>query len=138
MPYQVTFAKRVEVADEEIYINECCWGGDVVCAQLLTVLAGHFGQLNEGQEDWGWFIWLRRGSVNLAIDVYCDEPRRGAFRLHLTSRRKRWGVLDTITDTPELDALRVIVVSAVEAWAGSCVVARLDAKFIPRTSSGQE
>jgi len=73
------------------------------------------------QEDWGWFIWFRKGNVRLAIDVFTDDPSEGAFRVHLTSRTKRWLVLNPVIDTPELEGLRVQIASQLAAWVDSAV-----------------
>jgi hypothetical protein len=51
----------------------------------------------------------------------CDDPRQGAFRVHLTSRRKRWLVLDSIADTPEPDT--------------RCRVTRLDEDYAPASGA---
>jgi hypothetical protein len=77
MPYEITFTKSLSVRDESIYINECCWGGDVVRDELLPLVSQNAADLQTGQEDWGWFIWFKRGQVHLAIDICCDDPRKG-------------------------------------------------------------
>jgi hypothetical protein len=100
MPYAIEFTKPVQVADPDIYINECCWGGDVVTKQLLPLVTGEYDDIQHEQEDWGWFIWFRKDRIALAIDVTCDDPEQGAFRIHLTSRQKRWLLPARIVDTP--------------------------------------
>lgn len=131
MPYEVAFKKPLEVPDTDLYINECCWGGDLVTERLLGVISGRYEDVRRNQEDWGWFIWSRKGSIALAVDVFCDDPAQGAFRVHLTSRQKRWLLVDRVVDTPELEELRELVVRALEAWANSsCKVTRLDAKYM--------
>jgi len=121
MPYEVSFTKRVEVADREQYINDCCVGGDIVVDQLLPAVRTRYTDIQTEQEDWGWFIWFREGDVRLAIDVFTDDPDAGEFRIHLTSRARRWAVFDRVVDTPELDALRALVASELAAWVGSPV-----------------
>ena len=69
------------------------------------------------QEDWGWFIWFRKGPVRLAIDVFTDDPEQGLFRIHLTSRTKRLLMFETVADSPELEDVRALVVSELAAWA---------------------
>ena len=120
MPYEVSFTKRVEVTDREQYINDCCVGGDIVVNRLLPAVRARYTDIQTEQEDWGWFIWFREGDVRLAIDVFTDDPA-GEFRIHLTSRARRWGVFDRVVDTPELDALRALVASELAAWVGSPV-----------------
>jgi hypothetical protein len=121
MPYEVSFTKRVPVLDREDYINECCVGGDAVRDRLLPAVQERYDGIETNQEDWGWFIWFRRGSVRLAIDIFTDDPDEGAFRIHLTSRTKRLLVLDQVVDTPELEELRGLVVAELTAWTGRAV-----------------
>jgi hypothetical protein len=60
----------------------------------------------------------------------CDDPRQGAFRVHLTSRRKRWLVLDSIADTPELGSANDCVLERLEGWPDTrCRVTRLDERI---------
>lgn len=121
MPYELSFSKRVTITDRDQYINECCVGGDVVLDQLLPALRAKYGDVQPNQEDWGWFIWFRKGDVRLAIDVFTDDPEAGEFRIHLTSRVKRLIVLDTVVDTPELNELRDLVVAELSSWVGAPV-----------------
>ena len=127
MPYEVSFTKRVPVVDREQYINDCCIGGDVVVNQLLPSVRARYADVQTNQEDWGWFIWFRKGNVRLAIDVFTEDPDEGVFRIHLTSRTKRLIVLDTVIDTPELEELRLLVTSELAGWVGGTLkIAKLD------------
>jgi hypothetical protein len=121
VPYELSFRKRVSIADREQYFNECCIGGDLVTDQLMPMVQQHYTDVQTNQEDWGWFIWFRKGDVRLAIDVFTDDPDTGAFRIHLTSRVKRMLVLDAIIDTPELEELRTLVVGELSPWVGGNV-----------------
>ena len=87
MPDAVSFTKRVSVVDREQYINDCCIGGDIVVNQLLPSVEARYSDIQTHQEDWGWFIWFRSGSVQLAIDVFTDNPDEGTFES--TSRLER-------------------------------------------------
>jgi hypothetical protein len=109
------------VIDLEQYINDCCIGGDVVLTQLLPALRTRYGDVEPIQEDWGWFIWFRKGDVRLAIDVFTDHPQQGEFRIHLTSRIKRMIVLDSVVDTPELRELHALVIAELSTWVGGPV-----------------
>lgn len=53
VPYEVTFRKNVVVSDNSIYINECCWGGDIIRDELLPVISSRFEVVQTEQEDWG-------------------------------------------------------------------------------------
>src|SRR5262245_56138693 len=103
MPYEIGIVKAVKVASEDIYFNDCCFGGDVVSDRLLPMIRTLYQDIQANQEDWGWFIWFKHGAVSLAVDIFCDDPASGVFRLRLTSKVKRalWG--SRTVDTPELD-----------------------------------
>jgi len=127
VPYEVTFTKRVEIMDRGHYINECCVGGDAVVEHLLPAVERRYVAVRANQEDWGWFIWCRQQGVKLAIDIHADDPEQGRFRIHLTSRLRRWGLIDSTRDTPELDELRDLVVAELTPWVdGPCHFARVD------------
>ena len=130
MPYELSFTKRVPIVDRDEYINECCIGGDVVANRLLPSVRARYGDdLETNQEDWGWFIWFRKGSVRLAIDIFTDDPDEGAFRIHLTSRTKRFRMFDTVVDTSELEELRALVVAELEAWRSPVRIVHLDQNY---------
>jgi hypothetical protein len=136
MPYEVSFTKRVEVSDPDQYINECCYGGDVVSDQLLPILQRQYTEMQHLQEDWGWFLWFRRGRIRLAVDIFCDDPDQGAFRMHLTSRTPGFLFGDKIEDTPELDELRDTVVSRLTEWVGQPPrVVVVDEGYSPKASA---
>ncbi len=118
MPYELSFTKEVAIKDSEIYINECCWGGDVVRDQLLPLISADFEDVQTAQEDWGWFIWFRKGPLRHAIDIFCDDPTSGKFRVHLSSRRKKFLFIESFVGSPELEHVRDIVCRQIEAWAG--------------------
>ena len=127
MPYEVSFTRHVPILDRDQYINDCCVGGDVVVDQLLPFVRAHYTDVQTNQEDWGWFIWFRKGNVRLAIDVFADDPAEGLFRIHLTSRTKHLLVLNRVCDMPELEVLRADVASQLAAWGASPVkITRLD------------
>jgi hypothetical protein len=131
VPYELSFTKAVGVRDREQYINECCIGGDVVRDALLPLVSSRYEDVQTEQEDWGWFIWFRKGPVRLAIDIFTDDPEIGAFRIHLTSRVKRFLGFERVVDSPELDALRDTVIDVLSAWAG-----RVSCEAIPSDEMG--
>lgn len=123
MPYELTFSKVVTTPDDADYINECCYGGDVIGEELLPHLQKRFGDIQFEQEDWGWFLWFSEGKVGLAVDIFCDDQESGEYRIMLTSRQKRWLLPDRIVATKELDELKAIVVPLLEKWSGgTCLV----------------
>jgi hypothetical protein len=125
VPYEVSFTATLDPSDPSIYINPCCWAGDVISDRLIPVVEQRYQDVRSGQEDWGWFIWFRDGAIRLAVDIHCDEPTAGAFRVRLTSRRKKL-IGSEMIDTPELDRLREWVTSSIAAWARSVRTERVE------------
>jgi hypothetical protein len=119
VPYEVTFRKPIVVSDSSIYINDCCWGGDIIRDELLPFISSRYERVQTEQEDWGWFIWFRGGAVRLAVDIFCDDPKQGLFRIRLTSRRKGFLVGDRVSDTPELEELLQLLTSRLKESATS-------------------
>ncbi|MFG6463284.1 hypothetical protein ACG04Q_17055 [Roseateles sp. DXS20W] len=116
MPYTLTFSKQVEIADTDLYINDCCIGGDVVLDRLLPALREKYGNdLRPNQEDWGWFVWFDDGPIKLAVDVSADDDR-SKFQMQLTSRRPRFILSDKVEDGAELEALRELIVRRLTDW----------------------
>ena len=126
MPYELSFTKPLDVPRSDDYINECCYGGDVISDELQPLVTARYGDVEANQEDWGWFLWFREGDVRLAIDIMCDDPAAGAFRVRLTSRKRGW-LFTKVVDTPELEELRSTVTARLTEWAGVPVsVERVD------------
>jgi|SRR6187401_1978979 len=121
VPYEIAFTRLVALADRDDYINECCVGGDAVVDALLpAVVAARYQDIQHNQEDWGWFIWFKKGSVKLAIDVHTDDGDAGQFRIRLTSQTKRFlGYKEA--DTPALDELLKLVESELKKWSAVAV-----------------
>lgn len=127
MPYELSFTKRVPIVNRDEYINECCVGGDIISARLQPAVRERYGDVQAEQEDWGWFIWFGRGPVSLAIDIFTDDPETGEFRIHLTSRTKKFGLFDRVQDLPELEEVRELVLHELDGWTDTlCRVERID------------
>jgi hypothetical protein len=120
MPYELSFTKPVTITDDSIYINECCWGGDVIRDHFLPMIQNRYQHVQTEQEDWGWFIWFKQGPVSLALDIHTDD-RAGAFRIILTSRKKEL-FFSHQEDTAQLSHLRDLVVAELKSWAGDVTV----------------
>ena len=118
--YEISFVKQITVSDPDLYINDCCWGGDVVRDELMPLVrANGYDSIETHQEDWGWFIWFRRGAIHLAIDIGCDDFKDGRFRVLLSSHTKKMFFIRVESDTPELEELKDLVITRLEAWASS-------------------
>lgn len=133
MPYIVSFAKPIKIADNDLYINACCVGGDVVLDRLLPALRERYGDdIQSDQEDWGWFAWFEDAGTRLAVDVYTDEAADGAFQIHLTASRARFLFGARIQDGPELESLRALVLEQLQAWPVSRLnMERVNEKYMP-------
>ncbi|HEV6965938.1 hypothetical protein [Roseateles sp.] len=132
MPYMLTFTRSVEITDTDEYINDCCIGGDVILDRLLPALRGRYGtDLRSNQEDWGWFVWFKDGSVKLAVDVSTDD-HGSAFQLLLTSRRPRFILGDEVVDCAQLESLRELIVRQLAVWpVSNLTVQRVNEKYLP-------
>ncbi|HEX6163749.1 MAG TPA: hypothetical protein VFZ31_10305 [Vicinamibacterales bacterium] len=125
MPYEIAFTRPVPISDREQYINECCVGGDAVVDALLPAVRARYTDIETNQEDWGWFIWFKKGAVRLAIDVHSDDGDAGQFRVRLTSRTKRlFGYKEA--DTAELDELRVSIEAELRQWSAADITIERD------------
>jgi hypothetical protein len=132
IPYELTFKKALPILDQTLYFNECCYGGDLVVDRLLPSIEQRYSSVFANQEDWGWFIWFQDGVLRLGVNIFCDDPGAGIFRLHLAASRRRWFVFDEVSDGAELDELRRCVESALKGWVDDTIsVCRLDRKFHP-------
>jgi hypothetical protein len=116
MPFEIAFVKPVGIVDRDQYINDCCIGGDIVVDALLPAIQRGYTRIDTNQEDWGWFIWFRKGNIKLAVDVFADDCDAGVFRIRLTSSKTSLLVFTNDTDTPELDELRDLVVAELKQW----------------------
>jgi hypothetical protein len=118
MPCEISFTRPVGIRDRAQYINECCVGGDAVVDALLPAVRARYEDIQDNQEDWGWFIWFKKGAVKLAIDVHSDDGDAGEFRIRLTSQVKRLiGYKEA--DVPELEELREFVEAELQRWGAS-------------------
>jgi hypothetical protein len=125
MPYEIAFTRQVPLGDREQYINDCCIGGDVVVDALMPAVQARYSDIQSSQEDWGWFIWFKKGAVKLAIDVHTDDADAGEFRIRLTSRTKKFlGYKEA--DTPELDELLTLVEAELRRWSADKIAVTRD------------
>jgi len=74
---------------------------------------------HSNQEDWGWFIWLRKGRIKLGVEITCEDREKGRYRLELWSKQSVFLWWDRAADTPELEALREDVQKRLSSWLGS-------------------
>ncbi len=106
----------------------------MVTEQLLP-LVKDYEKLIHCQEDWGWLIWFRKGNQRFEINIMCDAPEAGEFRIHLVAFRRDWLFRRVTFDTPELEALRDLVVSELRRWAGQVAVVKVNEDFLAVSSS---
>ena len=130
MPFEVSLTlPGLSVPADVEYINDCCWGGDVIARQLSPHVKERYRAVESGQEDWGWYVWITDRDCRLEIDIFCDSRERTEFRIHLVSVRRRRLRPNVIVDLPSLDDLKDFVVPILESWSRRpCGVARLETK----------
>ena len=126
MPFEIAFVKPVGIVDRDQYINDCCIGGDIVVDALLPAIQRGYTRIDTNQEDWGWFIWFRKGNIRLAVDVFADDGDAGVFRIRLTSSKTSLLVFTNDADTPELDELRDLVVAELKKWQATAITTMRD------------
>jgi len=138
MPYELSFTKHILVDDPEVYWNECCWGGDQVSDHLLPMIRDKYENIQDDQEDWGWFIWFRGSGTKLAVDIFCDDPKAGKYRIFLTSQVKRSFFGYHIVDSDELLALKNRVRNELAGWVeGDIAETLLDKNHDPVDTQGR-
>ncbi len=118
MPFELSFTKRVDVADTARYVNDCCIGGDVVSAALLPALQARYGHVDHGEEDWGWFMWTTADGLRLAVDVFTDDSLAGRFRARVATSKPGLLFGHNEVDTAALDELKNIVQARLASWVG--------------------
>ena len=112
MAYEIEFAAKFTVADPELYINDCCWGGDVVRDKLLPIVNVGFSDVQTLQEDWGWFIWMDRGPRRICVDIFCDDKETGKFRIMITASQRSWFRRKPV-DESGIEPLKNVVVNEI-------------------------
>jgi hypothetical protein len=125
MAYEIRFTKNFTPPDPSLYNNNSCWGGDLVTQQLLPDITPNFEDVESGQEDWGWFIWCWHDKVRLEINIICDAPQTGGFRIQLYANKKTLPFLTGPENPEELEKIRQLVCTRVEAWAGSYTIEQM-------------
>jgi hypothetical protein len=130
MAYEIEFTAQISVSNPHIYINDCCWGGDVVRDRLMPLVRGRFSDIQTAQEDWGWFIWFRRGAVLLAIDIFCDEKATGRFRIHISANKKKWLILRSTVDSSETSEIKEAVAGEIRKWGTIVKITRFSPDFM--------
>ena len=120
MAYEISFTKSLKFGDTDQYINECCYGGDIVSDVLLPTIRKNYSSIKAFQEDWGWLIVFKSKKISMEIDIHCDYPKTGSFKVLLFANQKRF-LKAAVEDKVELDKLRDYVVGVLEEWTGSSI-----------------
>lgn len=118
MPYEFSFTKQVGVTDRARYINACCIGGDVVLEALLPALSARYGDVDTGEEDWGWFMWSTCEGRRIAVEITTDDDLVGRSRARIATREKKRLFGWKEVDTAALEELRQIVNARLTTWVG--------------------
>ena len=136
MPYELKFSKVIVVENRDVYWNECCVGGDKISDHIIPMIRENYSDIQDNQEDWGWFIWFKGGSSKLAIDIFCDDPDEGQYRIFLTSQVKPSFFGYRIIDSEDLVLLKKRTKEVLANWVDSEIVeALLDKNHEPVNGS---
>jgi hypothetical protein len=128
MAYVIEFTATLNVSDPKIYINDCCWGGDVIRDGLLPVVSPEYEDVQTTQEDWGWFIWMRRGQQWSGVDIYCDDKESGAFRILISGWQRRW-LRRKHVEGDDLEHIKEVTVNEISKWGKIIKVQRLSPDY---------
>jgi len=128
MAYEIEFTATLNVSDPKIYINDCCWGGDVIRDRLLPMVSSEYEHVETSQEDWGWFIWMRRGQQWSGVDIYSDEKDSGDFRIHISGWQQGWFGRKHI-EGDDLEHIREVTVNEIGNWGKVIKVRKFTADF---------
>ena len=128
MAYEIEFTAALSVPNPEIYINDCCWGGDEIRDRLLPLVSPEYEDAQTTQEDWGWFIWMRRGQQWTGIDIYCDAKESGEFRIHISGWQRRW-LRRKHVEGDDLEHIKEVTMSEISKWGKVITVRKFTADF---------
>jgi hypothetical protein len=130
MAYEIEFTAKVSVTDDEAYINDCCWGADVIRDRLLPVLSTNmYDSVRTGQEDWGWYIWMRRAKELTRVHIQCDNKEDGLFRIQVYSSIRKWLHWKDI-DLPEVERTNKTILVEIKKWGALKRVQKFTPDFI--------
>lgn len=133
MAYEIAFTANISVDHSEEYINHCCWGGDQITKKLLPVVVSGYERMETGQEDWGWYIWMRRGRQRTHIDIYCDDRETKDFRIHLYGTRRIFLKLEFV-DGEDIDAVKRVLLQEIVNWGEVQEVQKFTPDFMTELS----
>ena len=126
MAYEITFTANITADNSDLYINDCCWGGDVIAEKLLPAVISGYGGMETGQEDWGWYIWMRHGPHRTHLDIFCDDLDSREFRIHLYGARRKLLRLH-FEDGSDVERLKDVLLKEIAKWG----TVKLTQRFTP-------
>lgn len=88
---------RFNVSDvKEHFINPCCFGEDVAEWLRQELIKEQITTSTPGQEDWGWYLLVERGSARYLVGVSglhkegAPDANDGEWRIMVETRRTFW------------------------------------------------
>ncbi len=82
----ITFKSRISASGS--YINDCCYGGDVVVGWLEKLVIPGFSSVDSGGEDWGWYKWYHQKGQRFEVNVCCHDKEVGDYEIQLYYMKK--------------------------------------------------
>jgi hypothetical protein len=74
-----------------------------------------YDSVRTGQEDWGWFLWMRLGKELTRVHIQCDDKDGGIFRIHVFGSVKQWLRWKDI-DTLEVERMNEVILNEIKKW----------------------
>ena len=100
----------IEADPDTEYFNDCCIGGDRIAARVGEAVKDFPGELDHGQEDWGWFVWVREGKCTRMCNITTYDEDGVTFGVRIEGEEKKgWFRTRALTDE-ELDGWRAAIV----------------------------
>lgn len=76
------------------FINPCCFGEDLAAWLNTELVTRGYEAETPGQEDWGWYLPLRRGGDSYYLDISGNADQEGSnhgeWRVMVEKRRSIW------------------------------------------------
>jgi hypothetical protein len=97
------------------FINPCCFGEDLAQWLRQKLIAKDVTAGTPGQEDWGWYLFVQRGSDRyfLSLGGHRKENspagNEGEWRIIVEKRRSLWDRLRGRDKITESDALLLMI-----------------------------
>ncbi len=115
---------------KEHFINPCCFGQDLAEWLRQELIKRDITSSTAGQEDWGWYLLVQRGSERyfLGVGGYHKEgalsANHGEWRIMVEKRRSLWDKLRGKNKITATDPIFSVIEEILHGQAGVLNVTR--------------